>query len=238
MSHYPACEEKLTKVNAFRSAFCYPFNPPTVFFAGVFQPGGSDPLRYSGKEWRKMDTGINGLANLGFISWIWVFLLFTAIHELEEWNINAFERRHFTDVPEYATSRSARGVIVFVCLAGLIWSSAAAVSGDPTTAAWILLPAVFFMIMNAVQHVYWSVLSRSFMPGIFSAVFLIIPSGAYMILRAVGPEKVPAWYAAVWTVIFTAVWIHTARAGRRMTLFIRGVYRIGYWISERIPGAE
>jgi len=184
-----------------------------------------------------MNAGINGLANLEFIPWIWVFLLFTAIHDLEEWNINAFERSHFTDVPEYATSRSARGVIAFVCLVGLIWSSAAAVSGDPA-AAWILLPAVFFMVMNAFQHVYWSVLSQSFMPGIFSAVFLIIPSGAYMILRAVGQGKVPAWYAAVWAVMFTAVWIHTARAGGKMTLFIHGVYPIGHWISERIPGEK
>jgi hypothetical protein len=185
-----------------------------------------------------MDNPIAGSASMEFIPWIWVFLLFTVLHELEEWNINVFERKHFSGVPDYATDRSARGVIAFVCAVGLIWSSAAALSGDPAVAAWIIVPGFFFMVMNAFQHVYWSVLFRRFAPGIFSAVLLIIPFGAYLIFRAVAQGYVPAWYAAAWAVIFTAVWILTMRAGSRMTDFIRGVYGIGYWISERFPAAK
>jgi len=185
-----------------------------------------------------MDTRFTGMASLEFIPLIWVFLLFTVLHELEEWNINAFERRHFSGVPDYATDHSARGVIAFVCFVGLIWSSAAALSGDPAVAAWIIVPAFFFMIMNAFQHVYWSVLFRRFAPGIFSAVLLIIPFGTYMILRAIAQGYVPAWYAGVWTVIFASVWILTVRAGSKMTDFIRGVYGIGHWISERIPAGK
>jgi hypothetical protein len=49
---------------------------------------------------------------------------------------------------------------------------------------------------------------------------------------------VPAGYAVLWAVIFTAVWIHTARAGSKMMDFIRGVYAIGDWISQRIPAVK
>jgi hypothetical protein len=185
-----------------------------------------------------MDMRINGFAGLEFVPLIWVFLLFTVIHEFEEWNINAFERRCFSGVPDFATDRSARGVIAFVCTIGLIWSAAAALSGGPAAAAWIIMPAFFFMVMNALQHVYWSILFRKLAPGIASAVLLIIPSGMYMILLAIRQGYVPAGYAVVLAVIFTAVWIQTARAGRKMTHFFRGVYAIGDWISQRIPAAK
>jgi hypothetical protein len=185
-----------------------------------------------------MDMQMNGLASAGFIPLIWVFLIFTIIHEFEEWNINAFERRHFYGVPDHATDRSARGVIAFVCTVGAFWCVAAALSGNPAVAAWIILPAFFFMVMNAFQHVYWSVLFRRFAPGIVSAVLLIIPFGAYMIVRAVVQGYAPAWYAAVWGVLFATVWVHTVRAGSEMTHFIRAVYAVGHWISERIPGAK
>ncbi|MBN2084909.1 MAG: HXXEE domain-containing protein [Anaerolineales bacterium] len=177
----------------------------------------------------------DSLASLEFIPLVWVFLSFSILHELEEWNIHGFERRLFSGVPDYATDRSARGVIAFVCAAGLVWTSAAALSGNPAIAAWIIVPAIFFMVMNALQHVYWSILFRRFAPGIFTAACLIIPLGGYLIFRAVSRGYVPAGYAAAWAVLFTAIWVQTILAGSRMTHFLRGVYAIGHWISERIP---
>ena len=182
-----------------------------------------------------MDRLITGLGEVEFIHMIWVFLILVIIHELEEWNINAFERRHFTGIPDYATDRSARMVIAFVCTVGVIWCAAAALPGDPAAAAWIVLPAVTFMVMNAFQHVYWAIHFRRFASGIFTAVCLIIPFGAYMIFRAVWQGYVPAVYAAAWAILFMAVWIHTVRAGSTMISFIRGVYAIGHWFSVCIP---
>ena len=182
-----------------------------------------------------MEKWINGLAGLGFIPLIWMFLLFTVLHELEEWNINAFERRYFSGVPDFADDRSARGVIALISGVGAIWSVIAALTGDPAAAAWIFLPAVFFMVTNAFQHVYWSVRFRRYTPGLVTAVGLILPCGLWMILHAVGKGYVPAVYAGGLTVLAAAAWIHTVRDGSRMSPFVRGAYAAGHWIAERIP---
>jgi hypothetical protein len=199
------------------------------------RPGRRDRSLNLGKEWHTMDYLLNGVNNPGFIPWIWVFLSFTILHELEEWSINVFERRYFSGVPDYATDRSARGVIALISAVGAIWSVIAALTGDPTAAAWIFLPAVFFMVTNALQHVYWSVRFRRYPPGIVSAVGLILPCGLWMILHAVGKGYVPAVYAGGLTVLAAAASIHTVRDGSRMSPFVRGAYAIGHWIAERIP---
>lgn len=182
-----------------------------------------------------MQAITDGLAGVEFVTLLWVFFTFLVLHELEEWNVNAFERRHFADVPAYATARSARGFIFLFCVGGLVITSAATVVGDET-AAWVILPAVFFMLTNAGQHVYWSIRFRRYAPGVGTAFGLIVPLGGYLIFRSVTDGRVPVEYPTILTAISALVWVQTLQAGERMSASVRGAYVAGSWISGHLPG--
>jgi len=178
-----------------------------------------------------MQGFVEGLAGADFTVVMWVFLAFVVLHELEEWNVNAFERRHFSGMPAYATDRSARGYIFLFCVGGLLITVAATFAGDPAS-AWVFLPAVFFMLTNACQHAYWSIRFRAYAPGVGTALGLIVPLGLYLILRSVADARVDAVYPIVLAVISAAVWAQTVQAGDRMTGSVLGAYAAGNWIRQ------
>jgi hypothetical protein len=181
-----------------------------------------------------MGTILSVLENLGFLGALWLFLLVFVLHEAEEWNITRFEHRNFVGLPSAATAKSARMWIVFICAVGLIWCAVATVSGSPTIAAWVFLPAVIVALGNALQHVYWSAYFRQYAPGVITAVVLLIPLGTYVIATALRKGYVPMWYVAVWGVFIGLVLVQTVRAGNTMTPFVRAVYKIGNGLSDRL----
>ena len=181
-----------------------------------------------------MDQLLNALGLLNFLNAIWLFLLVFMIHELEEWNIDQFERRNFVGLPPRATDRSARFWIGFVCLVGLIWCAAAALPGRPSLAAWIILPAVALMLLNALQHVIWTIVTRQYAPGLASAVLLLIPLGSYIIVRAVDQGYVPIGYAIGCAALVVVASVQTILAGKKMTPLVRAINNIGILLSEKI----
>ncbi len=182
-----------------------------------------------------MQGFVDQLAGLEFVVAMWVFLAATVLHELEEWNINAFERRHFSGVPEYATTRSGRGVIAIISLAALLVGLLATLAGE-LTAAWIFLPVVAFMTTNACQHVYWSIRFRHYAPGVATALALILPLGAFLVVRALSAGLVEPWYVAALAGVSVAVWAQTVREGGEMSSSVRSAYRIASWVTDRLPG--
>jgi hypothetical protein len=181
-----------------------------------------------------MGTILRVIEGLGFLGALWLFLLAFVLHEAEEWNITGFEHRNFVGLPLAATEKSARVWIVFICAVGLVWCAVATVSGSPTIAAFVFLPAIAMALGNALQHVYWSFYFRQYAPGIITAVVLLIPLGTYVIATAVHKGYVPMWYVAVWGVLIGFVLVQTVRAGNTMTPFVRAVYKIGNGLSEKL----
>jgi hypothetical protein len=180
-----------------------------------------------------MRTFIFQLSSLPFTAYIWVFFLVFVIHELEEWNIDRFEHRNFIDFLPSATDRSARlwiGLIVFI---GFILCLIASLLGN-SSGAWIILPAISIMILNALQHLYWLFYFRQYVPGLITAICLLIPLGCFIIIFAIIQEIIPAWYALIWTIIIILGFIQTIRAGNKMTPLIRTVNEIGIWLSNLI----
>jgi hypothetical protein len=171
---------------------------------------------------------------VNFLTAIWLFFLVFILHEVEEWNIDQFEHRNFVGLPPAATDRSARMWIGFVVLTGLIWCTAATLPGNPTIAAWIILPAIAIMLQNSLQHVFWVFYFRQYAPGVVTAVLLMIPLGGYVIAIAIEQGYVPIWYIALWTAVAIMGFVQTVRAGNKMTPLIRTINNIGIWLSDRI----
>lgn len=181
-----------------------------------------------------MSNNLTVIDQIGFLNMLWIFFFIFVVHEFEEWNIDQFEHKNFEGLPPEATDRSARTWIVFVCLVGLIWCAGATLTGNPTIAAWIFLPAISIMFQNGMQHIYWSFLFKQYTPGVITAALLMIPFGFYVSVRAIEMGFVPIWYAAVWAAFILAGFIQTVRAGNKMTPLIRNINALGIWLSNRI----
>ena len=196
------------------------------------ESGNLFPHTWKGKM--KMSSLATVFEQMTFVTVLWLFYCMVVMHEFEEWNIDQIEQKHFEGVPIAATDRSARMVIAFVSMAGLIWCSIATFSGDPTLAAWIFFPAIAFMLLNALQHIFWSFYFRKLAPGVITSALLIIPFGSFVVIRAIGQGYVPAWYAVALGVVIILGFAQTAISGSRMTALIRSGNQIGIWLSDRI----
>jgi len=185
-----------------------------------------------------MDAWPLFLEQIGFRTAIWFFLVAVAIHELEEWNIAAFERKHFTGLPSVHSDRSARGVIAFVIGLGLALCVIATVPGDPAIAAWIMIPGIAFMLMNSFQHLVWAILMRAYPPGLATTICLVLPIGCWLMVWAISALLVPLWYVVIWTCVAGFGVAHTIKAGKEMTAIVSGAYQIGDWIAERLSGTR
>lgn len=181
-----------------------------------------------------MNNILTVLAGLGFLPLLWLFFFIFILHELEEWNIDRFERRNFAGLPAAATDKSARLWIACVILIGLVWIIAATLPGRSATAAWIFLPAIAILIQNALQHIYWSLYFRQYAPGVVTSLLLLIPLGLFIFFYSLQRGYVPAWYAAIWAAFILAGSVQTVLAGRHMTPPIRAINTIGILLAERL----
>jgi hypothetical protein len=76
------------------------------------------------------------LEKLGFASVLWLLVGAFVLHEFEEWNITAFERRHFVDVPPQITEKNGRAWLIFICVVAAGWCAAATLPGSPKLRAY------------------------------------------------------------------------------------------------------
>jgi hypothetical protein len=180
-----------------------------------------------------MSNTLAAMAQINLLVWLWVFVVVFAVHELEEWNILAWYRRNYVDLPP-STDKATRVWIIFVILVALVWCAAGTLPGNPSLAAYVLLPAVAIAVQNAIQHVYWQLYFRQYAPGIISAVFGLIPLGVCLLVAAVRQRLVPAWYAGVLAVVIVPGLVQTVRAKNMMTPQIRAIHHLGIKINELI----
>ncbi|MBN2710668.1 MAG: HXXEE domain-containing protein [Calditrichaceae bacterium] len=166
------------------------------------------------------------ISNIDFITGSWIFYFFFVIHELEEWNIFKFEDKHFTGLPAGTTPKRSRLWILIICITGLIWVSVAAFSADQAAAAYIFLPAIILVMLNAVQHIFWTVYFREYAPGLISAVLLILPTGSILIANTVD-NYISLWYPVIWAAAALFVLIQTIRAGKNATPMLKIIHNIG-----------
>lgn len=166
-----------------------------------------------------------------------MFVAAFVLHEAEEWNITAFERRNFLDLPATFTKTNGRAWLIFICVTAVALCTAATLPENPKFAAFVVLPAVGLAMANALQHVFWTVYFRQYAPGVVTAVSLLLPLGSYVFTTARLRQLVPLWYVLGLAVPMAMLVAHTIRNGRRPAAAMLGIYALGDWISRTIGRA-
>jgi len=167
-----------------------------------------------------------------FIVGLWLFVVVFVLHEVEEWNIMRWYQRNFVDLPP-TTDKAARTWIVLISAIGLVWCIIATLPGNPTIAAFVLLPAVVLALQNAFQHVYWLFYFKQYAPGIVTSVIFLIPLGVYLIVRA-SQNYVPIWYVGILLLLIIPGLLQTVKAKSRMTPQIRGIHNLSIKLNDWI----
>lgn len=186
---------------------------------------------------RNMVVGLAGLEAPNFAGTLWWFVAAFLLHEVEEWNITAFERRNFVDLPATFTKTNGRAWLIFICIVAVAWCAVATLPGNPKLAAFVILPAVGLAMANALQHVFWTIYFRQYAPGVVTAVLLLLPLGVYVFAMATHRGLVPLWYVLGLAVSVAVVVGHTVRSGRRPTAPMLGIYALGDRLSRSIGRA-
>jgi Protein of unknown function with HXXEE motif len=174
---------------------------------------------------------LTAIVQIDLLTWLWVFVVIFAIHELEEWNILSWYRRNYVDLPP-STDKATRVWIIFIILVALAWCAAGTLPGNPALAAYVLLPAVAIAVQNAIQHVYWQLYFKQYAPGIITAIFGLIPIGICLFAGAVWQGLVPIWYAGVLVILIVPGLVQTVKAKNMMTPQIRAIHHLGIKLAE------
>lgn len=120
---------------------------------------------------------------MGFAAWCWIFVAAVSTHNLEEaiW-LPAWSRRRRQRLRPVQNAPFRFAVIVFTLLAGLCaWLAATDLPG----AAYPVSGYALAMLINAlVPHLAFTVLDCRYMPGTATAVLLVAPAAAALLLTA------------------------------------------------------
>lgn len=169
----------------------------------------------------------------------WLLPLAWAIHEAEEWNIDAWYRRHFVD-PGYFDRMSEETLwigLAFVAAQGVVWTAIATLPKNPRIVAFLMLPYfIYISFGNALQHIFWLVYFRAYAPGIVTALLLVIPAVALFALRAIRERLVPWWYVALLTALTIPGVVQVVQAGNHVSPVFQQRHLSGMAMSERIVG--
>lgn len=105
---------------------------------------------------------------LDVIAMVWLIPVFLSVHELEEWNILSWYRKHFTDLPA-STETSIRIHIFTLCAAAVLLTLLAVVS-PPGVAGPIVVFMSGFAATNTAQHLVWTIQHRAYAPGLATGI--------------------------------------------------------------------
>lgn len=182
---------------------------------------------------------------LDFRNAIWLAPLAFGIHEMEEWNIDSFEKTHFAD-PGYASLVDHPVLwigLALITLAGILWTALTSWPKNARFAAFLTLPFFIFVAFgNALQHLVWTVSFRTYAPGVVTAVLLVAPVVIGLTILALRQRLIPWWYAVVLYVALTPTLISTVRGAAsvppELPPNVQNAQRNGIRIARAILGRD
>ena len=136
-------------------------------------------------------------------------------HELEEWNILRWYKRHYIDPPP-SDNLAVRTWILFCSLVGFLWTLISVWIPNNYLTAILMSLLILVTIQNAIQHIYWQIHFQAYSPGvIFSTIGLIL--GVFVIFKATKAGYLPIWLDLFLLIALIPTTIETIRAKNTMT---------------------
>lgn len=110
----------------------------------------------------------------------WLFPVSYAFHLLEEW---------FGGFPEWLAviggrplPRAAFVAINLIAFTGVLLATRAAIRREEH--GWLAISIATLVLVNGLAHIFGSLATRTYSPGLFTAVILYLPLGQLSLLRA------------------------------------------------------
>jgi hypothetical protein len=154
-------------------------------------------------RWQYRDAGL-----------LWPFVPAFALHVAEEW---------FADFPSWTARLGGRAmpdaaflainaVALLLLIYGIVRATRHADQG------WIAVTIATIAIINLLAHAAGAAITRSYMPGLFTAVIFYVPLGSLTMIRAIDQAS-PAQLrrGAAWGVVLHALVFVAAFAATRLS---------------------
>jgi hypothetical protein len=162
----------------------------------------------------------------------WSIPIILTFHELEEWNILKWYKRHFIDPPP-SDNLAVRTWILFCSFIGYLWTYLSILMPNNHVTAFFMGLLILITVQNAIQHIYWQFLFHAYSPGIiFSTIGLV--TGVYVIYKETNEGYLPLWVDFILLIALIPTTIQTIRAKNTMTKSVQNVHHFGiklaYWV--------
>lgn len=149
------------------------------------------------------------------------------LHEIEEWNILAWEMQFFEN-PPHVFVEALRTFLVFASVMSVAFTAAMCRIRDlRVTAHLSILSFGLFMVGNSMQHLYWSFLSQGYAPGSVASGLVCLPAMACVIWHAlrnhlIGPKPVIG-LGCIWAIMLVGI----VRMGNTLPTAILRLHDLG-----------
>jgi hypothetical protein len=155
------------------------------------------------------------------INFIWSMPIFFSLHELEEWNILDWYKKHYVNMPG-STKFSVHLHIIFFCALGFLLTYLAYQFRETFLFSLIISFLSGFILLNTFQHVVWTFQLKTYSPGLISGIIILCVTVFVNIILIKNDMIQIPYYALILLVIMPAV--NTVKIKNEMTPEIRRVH--------------
>lgn len=142
-----------------------------------------------------------------------------ALHELEEWNIDEWFERNFTNDTGMADEAVWLGLVIIILLI-TGWIALATRFRSAAVVAIVALPPVGLVAMgNAFQHLTWTLLFSDYAPGVVTAVLFVMPTSAIALWRMFRVSRAFAVPIAACAALWGVAAVQVVQGGRELQPF-------------------
>lgn len=154
---------------------------------------------------------INYLNTFPFRSIIWSVSIILLFHELSEWNIKGWHKKHFTNIPD-ESNLSLRLWMLFFSFIGFLWTGISCSIPNQTISCIWLLVLIYVTLLNGIQHFILLISYKEISnPGSFFALWFGIPVDIYVMYRMVIEDMIPLWGMMLFSLIIVLITVKTIK---------------------------
>lgn len=125
-----------------------------------------------------------------------LFVLVAAVlflHELEEWNIDEYHRKNYTETTVKETKLSVRLWLFFLSAIGFLWAFIASLIPNALIGTVFFMLLVDFTSLNGIQHVLISLKTKKYNPGLLFGGLAGLSLNTLVIAKILAGQILPLW---------------------------------------------